>query len=145
MLEPFRSIVGVGGMEDKARFVIANTMLFSLLVISWRLGYLRPFGMAGGIEIVSGSVLASYGAFGMWLVFTGQFENARHVANQLPIWGLSFTGTAFMVAIFQIASTHLGRTEILLDVAVAIAPNVIATALLAWLREVAWWASREVL
>lgn len=122
------------------RFIITNALIVSLGIVAWRLGFLAAFGAMGVIELAMVGILIWYGAVGFGCIIFGRMESARHIAHQLPIWGLSFTGTALMVALIGGAVSHAGREAMLIDLAVAIAPNVVATMLLAWLRDASYWS-----
>lgn len=126
---------------NRAKFIVVNTFIVALGYLAYRAGFLNTFWSLGRVELVMLAALVAYAVIGFGCIFAGHVEHARHISNQLAIWGLSFTGTALMLAIGIAVANHDSSRDMLISIAFAIAPNVVATALLAWLRDCAWWSA----
>lgn len=124
----------------RARFVVVNVMMLAVLIAAWRIGMFGAVPALGEIEIVMLAALACYGSVGFAAAFAGRWESARHLANGIPMWGMAFTGLGMLLAVTHLRSlTPDGLSAVFRDFVFAISPNVLAVALMAWLREVLWW------
>lgn len=128
----------------KSRFIIANTMLISLLVSAWWSNFFSGVFSLDRIELAMISFLFLYFFVGIICSWTKKWNIVRHIANGLPMWALTFTGIGIINAAIQLTSAN---TDTLIFVfkhlALAISPNIVGVFLMVWLREIALWCANE--
>ncbi len=127
----------------RPRFVVINVIILALLYAGWRLGVFDGFPALGPVELVMVGFLALYAAFGAGAAFLGNWRTCAHIANSLPMWALAFTGLGLVLAVADLHSlTPEAMASVFRNLAFSIVPNIAGVALMAWLRELAWWCAR---
>lgn len=127
----------------RPRFVITNVIVLALFYAGWRMGLLNGFPALGPLECAMVGVLVVYGAVGAGAAFFGNWRTCAHIANSLPMWALAFTGLGLVLAVAGLNSlTPSAMAVVFRNLAYAIVPNIVGVALMAWLREIAWWCAR---
>jgi hypothetical protein len=127
----------------RPRFVIVNLVVLALIFAGYRLGVLDRFPTLGPLECVMVGFLVLYAAAGAIAAFLGQWRSCAHIANSLPMWALAFTGLGLVLAVAGLHSlTPDAMAVVFRNLAYSIIPNIVGVALMAWLRELAWWCAR---
>lgn len=127
----------------RPRFVVTNVVILALLYAGERLGIFAGFPALGPIEVVMVGFLAVYAAFGAGAAFLGHWATCAHIANSLPMWALTFTGLGLVLAVADLHTlTPEAMASVFRNLAFSIVPNIAGVALMAWLRELAWWCAR---
>ncbi len=127
----------------RPRFIITNTVILALLYAGWRLGIFNGFPALGPFEAAMVGVLAVYAGFGAVAAFLGYWRTCAHIANSLPMWALAFTGLGLVLAVADLHSlTPEAMAVVFRNLAFSIMPNIAGVALMAWLRELAYWCAR---
>ncbi|MEO8715612.1 MAG: hypothetical protein ABI369_11420 [Acetobacteraceae bacterium] len=127
----------------RPRFVITNVIIAALIYAAWRLGVFAGFPALAPVEVVMVGFLAVYAAFGAAAAFMGNWRTCAHIANSLPMWALTFTGLGLVLAVADLhALTPEAMAAVFRNLAFSIIPNIAGVALMAWLRELAWWCAR---
>ncbi|MGH7210666.1 MAG: hypothetical protein ACREF1_04305 [Acetobacteraceae bacterium] len=127
----------------RPRFVVTNVVIAALLYAAWRFGVFVGFPTLGPAELAMVGFLAVYAAFGAAVAFMGNWRTCAHIANSLPMWALTFTGLGLVLAVADLHSlTPEAMAVVFRNLAYAIIPNIVGVALMAWLRELAWWCAR---
>ena len=127
----------------RPRFVVTNVVMLALVYAGWQLGLFSGFPRLGPIELVMLGFLALYAACGAGAAFLGNWRTCAHIANSLPMWALAFTGLGLILAVSDLHSlTPEAMASVFRNLAFAIVPNIVGVALMAWLREIAWWCDR---
>jgi hypothetical protein len=127
----------------RPRFIVTNVVILALLYAGWRLGVFDGFPALGPFEGVMVSVLAVYAGFGAVAAFFGHWRTCAHIANSLPMWALAFTGLGLVLAVADLHSlTPDAMAVVFRNLAFSIVPNIAGVALMAWLRELAYWCAR---
>jgi hypothetical protein len=127
----------------RPRFVVTNVIILALLYAGWRLGVFNGFPALAPIELVMVGFLAVYAGFGAAAAFLGHWRTCAHIANSLPMWALSFTGLGLVLAVADLHTlTPEAMASVFRNLAFSIVPNIAGVALMAWLRELAWWCAR---
>jgi hypothetical protein len=127
----------------RPRFVITNFIVLALIYAGWRTGLLNGFPTLGPVESAMVGLLALYAAVGAVAAFLGHWRTCAHIANSLPMWALAFTGLGLVLAVAGLNSlTPEAMALVFRNLAYAIVPNIVGVALMAWLRELAWWCAR---
>lgn len=128
----------------RPRFIVINVAILALIYSGWRIGLFEAFSYLGTAEIIMLAFLACYSLTGFIAAWKGQWGVARHVANGIPMWGLGLTGLGMVMAVARNGSlTEDGMLQTFRDLTFSITPNILGVALLAWIREIAWWCSGE--
>jgi hypothetical protein len=126
----------------RPRFVVINVIVAALVYAAWRLGVFAGFPALGRVEAVMIGFLAAYAAFGAVAAFLGDWRTCAHIANSLPMWALTFTGLGLVLAVADLHSlTPEAMAAVFRNLAYSIIPNIVGVALMAWLRELAWWCA----
>ena len=127
----------------RPRFIVTNLTILALLYAGWRLGFFAGFPALAPLECVMLGFLALYAAFGAVAAFRDDWRTCAHIANSLPMWALAFTGLGLVLAVAGLNSlTPDAMAVVFRNLAYAIVPNIAGVALMAWLREIAWWCAR---
>jgi len=127
----------------RPRFVVANVVIAALIYAAWRFGVFVGFPALGPVELVMVGFLAAYALFGAVAAFVGNWRTCAHIANSLPMWALTFTGLGLVLAVADLHSlTPEAMATVFRNLAYSIIPNIVGVALMAWLRELAWWCAR---
>lgn len=127
----------------RPRFVVTNVIVAALVYAAWRLGVFAGFPALAPVEIVMVGFLVAYAAIGAIAAFLGNWRTCAHIANSLPMWALAFTGLGLVLAVAGLNSlTPDAMAVVFRNLAYAIVPNIVGVALMAWLRELAWWCAR---
>ncbi|HEY5300106.1 MAG TPA: hypothetical protein VIJ55_05465 [Acetobacteraceae bacterium] len=127
----------------RPRFVVTNVVVAALAYAAWRFGVFTGFPALGRVEIVMVGFLAAYAALGAAAAFMGNWRTCAHIANSLPMWALTFTGLGLVLAVADLHSlTPEAMAVVFRNLAYSIIPNIVGVALMAWLRELAWWCAR---
>jgi hypothetical protein len=127
----------------RPRFVITNIIGLALIYAGWRLGLFDRFPTLGPVECIMLGILGLYAACGAVAAFLGQWRTCAHIANSLPMWALAFTGLCLVLAVADLTSlTPEAMALVFRNLAFSIVPNIFGVALMAWLREIAWWCAR---
>lgn len=125
-----------------ARFIVSNALVLAVVFIAARLGLFAGFPAFALIEYIMCAALTLYAAVGFIAAWFQKWDIARHVAHGVTVWGLPCTGLGMIMAV---AGAQSLEPSVMLNVfrglVFSLAPNILATFLLAWLREVMWWAS----
>jgi hypothetical protein len=131
------------GFIMRPRFVVTNLVVLALLYAGWRLGLFAGLPRLGPLECVMLGFLALYAACGAGAALLGDWRACAHIANSLPMWALAFTGLGLILAVSDLHTlTPQAMAAVFRNLAFAIVPNIAGVALMAWLREVAWWCDR---
>lgn len=127
----------------RPRFVVTNVVVAALIYAAWRLGVFVGFPALGSVEVVMVGFLGAYAALGAGAAFLGNWRTCAHIANSLPMWALTFTGLGLVLAVADLHSlTPEAMAAVFRNLAYSIIPNIVGVALMAWLRELAWWSAR---
>ena len=114
--------------------------MLALIYAGWHLGLFAGFPRLGPLELMMVGFLALYAACGAVAAFLGNWRTCAHIANSLPMWALAFTGLGLILAVSDLHTlTPQAMAAVFRNLAFAIVPNIAGVALMAWLREVAWW------
>lgn len=126
----------------RPRFVVTNVIVAALVYAAWRLGVFAGFPTLAPVELVMVGFLVAYAAIGAIAAFVGNWRACAHIANSLPMWALTFTGLGLVLAVADLRSlTPEAMAVVFRNLAYSIIPNIVGVALMAWLRELAWWCA----
>ena len=127
-----------------ARFIVTNALVLAVVFTAARLGLFDGFPSFGFIEYILCGALLLYAAVGFIAIWLRKLDIGRHIAHGVTVWGLPCTGLGMIMAV---AGAHSLEPSVMLGVfrnlVFSLAPNILATFLLAWLREVMWWVSSQ--
>lgn len=127
----------------RPRFIITNFILLAFAYAAWRYGLFDRFPALGPLECAMVGFLTLYALAGAAAAFFGNWRTCAHIANSLPMWALAFTGLGLVLAVADLNSlTPEAMAAVFRNLAYAIVPNIVGVALMAWLRELAWWCAR---
>lgn len=127
----------------RPRFIITNVIIVALFYAAWRFGVFAGFPALAPVELAMVGFLAVYALIGAAAAFMGNWRTCAHIANSLPMWALSFTGLGLVLAVADLhALTPEAMATVFRNLAYSIIPNIAGVALMAWLRELAWWCAR---
>lgn len=126
-----------------ARFVAVNVFIIAIIVLLWLKGFWQALPAFPPYELVMIAILGAYFSLGMALVVLDR-NTAAHIANSLPILALGFTGLSLVIAVGNLHAVNPAALAVIFhELAYAIAPNIAGVLMMAWLREVMWFAYRE--
>ena len=127
-----------------ARFIVTNAVILALGFVAFHAGLFDGFPPFKLVEYILCGALVVYASIGFIAIWCKNWPIARHIAHGVTVWGLPCTGVGMIMAV---GDAHTLEPAVMLavfrDLVFSLAPNILATLLLAWLREVMWWASDE--
>jgi hypothetical protein len=91
-------------------------------------------------DLILVGLLGAYAIWGLIAMLQQHWDDVRHIANSLPMYGLCFTvlGILLTMASVKDFSTE-SVTNLLLPLICALTPNMVGVGLMIWMRELAWW------
>ncbi len=125
------------------RFALVNFLTAALIVAAWQLG------LGNWISDLPQSTWLMIGLLGLvWLAGIGftlarQWGTVYHVANLLPILGLVLTGLGFQIARHAAIGAPDEHAFMFTAIIQSLSTTFLSVALMAHLREVAWWVGGE--
>jgi hypothetical protein len=127
-----------------AKFVTIHVTVAAVAFALWRAGVFAIFPRFSSTELILIGLLGAYAVRGFIALLQQRWDDVRHIANSLPMYGLCFTvlGILLTMASVKDFSTE-AVTNLLLPLICALAPNMVGVALMVWMRELAWWLAHE--
>jgi len=127
-----------------AKFVTIHVTVAAVAFALWRAGVFAIFPRLSSTELILIGLLGAYAIRGFIALLQQRWDDVRHIANSLPMYGLCFTvlGILLTMASVKDFSTE-AVTNLLLPLICALAPNMVGVALMVWMRELAWWLGHE--
>jgi hypothetical protein len=127
-----------------AKFVTIHVTVAAVAFALWRAGVFGIFPRLNSTELILVGLLAAYAIRGFIAMLQQRWQDVRHIANSLPMYGLCFTvlGILLTMASVKDYSTE-SATNLLLPLICALTPNMIGVGLMIWMRELAWWMGHE--
>ena len=125
------------------RFLVFNSFMVCLLFLAWYCGLFAAIYSLCSYEYILLAALCVYASVGFVAAAKQKWSVVDHVANGIPMWALAATGLGMSLSVFTISNAAVSLIPIFKTIALSIVPNILGIALMAWLREVAYWCGNE--
>lgn len=127
-----------------AKFVTIHVTVAAVAFALWRAGVFGIFPRLSSTEMILVGLLAAYAVRGFIAMLQQRWEDVRHVANSLPMYGLCFTVLGILLTMASVKGlSPESVTNLLLPLICALTPNMVGVGLMIWMRELAWWMGHE--
>jgi hypothetical protein len=127
-----------------AKFATIHATVAAVAFAFWRAGVFETVSRLSSTDLILVGLLGAYAIRGFIAMLQQHWEDVRHIANSLPMYGLCFTvlGILLTMASVKDFSTE-SVTNLLLPLICALTPNRVGVGLMIWMRELAWWIGHE--
>jgi hypothetical protein len=127
-----------------AKFVTIHVTVAAVAFALWRAGVFGIFPRLSPTELILVGLLGAYAIRGFVAMLQQRWEDVRHIANSLPMYGLCFTVLGILLTMASVKDLSAESvTNLLLPLICALTPNMVGVALMVWMRELAWWMGHE--
>ena len=127
-----------------AKFVTIHVTVAALAFALWRAGVFEVFPRLSSTELILVGLLGAYAIRGFIAILLLHWEDVRHIANSLPMYGLCFTVLGILLTMASVKDfSPNSAMNLLLPLICALTPNMVGVALMIWMRELAWWIGHE--
>ena len=127
-----------------AKFVTIHVTVAAVAFALWRAGMFEIFPRLSTTELILVGLLGAYATRGFLALLQQRWEDVRHIANSLPMYGLCFTVLGILLTMASVKDFSAEAvTKLLLPLICALTPNMVGVALMVWMRELAWWMGHE--
>ena len=127
-----------------AKFVTLHVTVAAVAFALWRAGVFGIFPRLSSTELILVGLLGTYAIRGFFAMLQQRWEDVRHIANSLPMYGLCFTVLGILLTMASVKDFSADTvTKLLLPLICALTPNMVGVALMVWMRELAWWMGHE--
>ena len=122
-----------------AKFVTIHVTVAAVAFALWRAGMFEIFPRLSTTELILVGLLGAYATRGFLALLQQRWEDVRHIANSLPMYGLCFTVLGILLTMASVKDFSAEAvTKLLLPLICALTPNMVGVALMVWMRELAW-------
>lgn len=127
-----------------AKFITLHVTVAAMAFALWRAGVFAIFPRLSPTELILVGLLGAYALRGFIAMLQQRWEDVRHIANSLPMYGLCFTVLGILLTMASVRDFSPDSvTNLLLPLICALSPNMVGVALMIWMRELAWWMGHE--
>jgi hypothetical protein len=127
-----------------AKFVTIHVTVAAVTFALWRGGVFGIFPRLSPTELILVGLLGTYAIRGFIAMAQRRWEDVRHIANSLPMYGLCFTVLGILLTMASVRDFSAESvTSLLLPLICALTPNMVGVALMVWMRELSWWLGHE--
>jgi hypothetical protein len=127
-----------------AKFVTVHVTVAAMAFALWRAGVFGIFPRLNSTELILIGFLGVYAIRGFIALLRQRWDDVRHIANSLPVYGLCLTVLGILLTMASVKDLSAESTvHLLLPLICALTPNMFGVALMIWMRELAWWMGHE--
>ena len=127
-----------------AKFVTIHMILAAVAFALWRAGVFDIFPRLNTTETILIGFLGAYAIRGFIALLRQRWDDVRHIANSLPMYGLCLTVLGILLTMASVKDfSPESAAQLLLPLICALTPNMAGVALMVWMRELAWWMGHE--
>jgi len=121
-----------------AKFVTIHATVAAVAFALWRAWVFETFPRLSSTELILVGLLGAYAIRGFIAMLQQHWEDVRHIANSLPMYGLCFTVLGILLTMASVKNSSTEPvTNLLLPLFCALTPNMVGVALMIWMRELA--------
>jgi len=127
-----------------AKFVTIHMTVSAVVFALWRAGVFGVFPRLNSTELLLIGFLGAYAIRGFIALLRQRWNDVRHIANSLPMYGLCLTVLGVLLTMASVKDFSAeSAAHLLLPLVCALTPNMVGVALMIWMRELAWWMGHE--